>query len=290
MPLKTICLLLLYCSTTIAKTTFTFKGGESDDDQRQYYLQQVLTLALDKTVDDYGDFELVPRAEGLNLARTFRQSEAQAYPNFFFRVSMTDDIAANYAVVPFPVDRGVSGYRVALVKNDKVNSLCGKEQLDIASYSVVQGVAWLDGDILRANNLRVYDSSSYDNMFEMINGGRMDLFFRAINEIKFEYETKSQALKGLQIEPCIALYYPLPRFFVTDKANQANAERIYQGLLRAYNDGSFQTLWMAFFKESMIWVNLKQRNIIKLENPFIKKLNKDYEQYNFVMSEFLEVP
>ena len=34
-------------------------------------------------------------------------------------------------------------------------------------------------------------------------------------------------------------------------------------------------------------VKLNQRRIIELDNPFIKELNKDYEQYNFVMSEYL---
>ena len=287
MSFKYFLLLLLYSTAALTKTTFTFRGGESIDDHRQLYLQEVLTLALDKTIDDYGEYELISTAEGLNLARVLRQLEEKFYPNFFLRTSMTDQISDRFTVVPFPVDRGVSGYRIAFVQNGKERQFCTANLPDIEKYSIVQGVAWLDGDILRANNLRVYDSSSYDNMFEMINVGRMDLFFRAINEVKDEYTTKSQALKGLQIESCIALYYPLPRFFITNKDNQANAQRIYQGLSRAFNDGSFQKIWKQFFAESMQMVKLNQRRIIELDNPFIKELNKDYEQYNFVMSEYL---
>ena len=288
MLVKFILPLLLISTAALAKTTFTYKGGESVDDRRQHYLQQVLTLALNKTVDEFGDFELVSTAEGLNLARVLRQLDEQAYSNFFVRVSMTDVFASKYSAVPFPIDRGVSGYRIALVQNGKEREWCGDEQINIEKYSIVQGLAWLDVDILRANNLQVYDSSSYDNMFEMINAGRMDMFFRSINEINDEYSIKSQNLKGLKIEPCIALYYPLPRFFITNKDNQVNAQRIYLGLSRAYKDGSFQTLWDQFFGQSRGLMQLKQRRIITLDNPFIKNLNKDYEQYNFVMSEYLE--
>ena len=287
MMYKTCCLLLLYSSASLANTTFHFKGGESPGDYRHHYIHKVLTLALDRTVTEYGEYQLIAEAEGLNVARTLLALQERTIPNFFARVSMTDEIAEQFAYVPFPVDRGVAGYRIALVQNGNEKIGC-KQPVKLQDYAIVQGVAWLDGDILRANNLQVYDSSSYENMFEMTNMGRMDMFFRAVNEIKYEYDTKSPALKGLQIEACMALYYPLPRFFVTDKTNKANAERVFKGLEKAYQDGSFQRLWRQFFKDSMDWVGLTQRKIINLNNPFIENLNKDYERYNFKMNHYLQ--
>lgn len=284
---KILCLLLLSSSASMASTTFYFKGSESPGDFRHHYIQKVLTLALDKTVAEYGEYQLIAAAEGLNVARTLLALQERSIPNFFARVSMTDEIAEQFAYVPFPVDRGVAGYRIALVQNGKEKIGCN-QPVNLQDYAIVQGLAWLDGDILRANNLQVYDSSSYDKMFEMTNTGRMDMFFRAINEIKYEYDSKSPALKGLQVEACLALYYPLPRFFVTDKTNQQNAERVFKGLEKAYQDGSFQRLWRQFFKDSMDWVGLSQRKIIKLNNPFIENLNKDYERYNFKMNNYLQ--
>lgn len=284
---KILCLLLLSSSASMASTTFHFKGSESPGDFRHHYIQKVLTLALDKTVAEYGEYQLIAAAEGLNVARTLLALQERSIPNFFARVSMTDEIAEQFAFVPFPVDRGVAGYRIALVQNGKEKIGCN-QPVNLQDYAIVQGLAWLDGDILRANNLQVYDSSSYDKMFEMTNTGRMDMFFRAINEIKYEYDTKSKALKGLRIESCMALHYPLPRFFVTDKTNKANSERVLKGLEKAYQDGSFQRLWRQFFKDSMDWVGLSQRKIVKLNNPFIENLNKDYERYNFKMNHYLQ--
>ncbi|MCD8475452.1 MAG: hypothetical protein LRY40_01735 [Shewanella fodinae] len=36
-------------------------------------------------------------------------------------------------------------------------------------------------------------------------------------------------------------------FFVTDKNNAQNAQRVYLGLVRAYEDGSFIRLWNRYF-------------------------------------------
>ena len=174
MLLKSTCLLLLYSSASLANTTFYYKGKESPDDYRHIYVEKVLSLALDKTVDEYGEYQLKPEAEGLNVARTLLALQERSIPNFFFRVSMTDELAEQFTYVPFPVDRGVAGYRVALVQNGKEKTWCDN-QVSLQDYAIVQGVAWLDGDILRANNLQVYDSSSYDNIFEMTNMGRMDM-------------------------------------------------------------------------------------------------------------------
>lgn len=265
---------------------FTFKGPETPDDQRYQYVQKVLALALNKTKDEYGDFELKPTSKDINLGRLMLQMDKDIYPNYFFKMSITDELLDKFHVIKFPIDRGISGYRIALINQQRKTSFCAIENIEsLRKQVVVQGIGWLDGDILKYNGINVYALANYNSMFELVSLNRVDLFFRAINEIKNEYELEQHHFPNLMIEPCIALYYPLPRFFVTAKTNVENANRIEKGLKIAYADGSFITLWEEYFLDSIALVNLQNRTLLKLENPYIQRLDPDYQKYNYLLPE-----
>lgn len=265
---------------------FTYKGPESKEDKRYIYVKKVLELALNKTKTEYGDFELQATNEGMNLGRLLLQMNKGIYKNYFFKVSITDELLENSHVIKFPIDRGVSGYRIAFTNQNRKNSYCAITNKEALSKVIIaQGIGWLDSDILKYNGLNVYTLSNYKSIFEMVSLNRVDLFFRAINEIKAEYETEYVTYPNLVIEPCIALYYPLPRFFVTDKNNIENANRIEKGLQMAFEDGSFNKLWEEYFRDSIELVNLSNRTLIKLDNPYIQNLGSDYQKYNYPLPE-----
>ena len=146
----------------------------------------------------------------------------------------------------------------------------------------------MDGDILTQNGLNVYKITSYDKMFELITMGRIDAFFRGVNEVETEWDIRHSQFPTLRIEPCIAFYYPLPRFFITNKNNKLNAQRILTGLQLAYEDGSFIELWEEFFLDSIKLVGLHNRQIIELNNPFISEIDTSYQKYNVDLTEYLE--
>jgi ABC-type amino acid transport substrate-binding protein len=270
-----------------AKTTvFTFKGPEHSGDQRYIYVQKVLELALEKTKTEYGDYELKPTSENINLGRLLLQMNKGIYSNYFFKVSVTDELLDNFHVIRFPIDRGVSGYRIAFINKQRKDEFCPITNIEgLSNKIIVQGIGWLDSEILKYNGINVYALSNYSSMFEIVTLNRVDLFFRAINEIKSEYDVEHINYPDLFIEPCIALHYPLPRFFVTDKNNIENANRIEKGLKIAYEDGSFITLWEEYFLNSIELVNLQKRTLFTLENPFIQNLNTDYQKYNYSLLE-----
>ncbi|WP_293749891.1 hypothetical protein [uncultured Paraglaciecola sp.] len=254
-------------------SVFTYKGPESKEDQRFIYMQKVLELALNKTKEEYGDFRLQATAEGINQGRLLLQMHKSIYSNYFFRVSITDELLEDFRVIKFPIDRGMSGYRVAFTNKKRQNSYCAINNKEGISKAIIaQGIGWLDSDILKHNGLNVYTIANYKSIFEILSLDRVDLFFRGINEIKAEYETERVTYPNLVIEPCIALYYPLPRFFVTDKNNIENANRVEKGLKIAFEDGSFNKLWEEYFRDSIELVNLQSRTLIKLDNPYIKRL------------------
>ena len=143
MQLRIIYLITLCLSfPTIAKTVFSFKGAETSVDRRFVYVKKVLELALDKTKAEYGDYELNATYNGVNVGRILRQMEQQPESNFFFKTSMTNDVSQRFLAIPFPVDRGVAGYRVAFIRDGQQSRYCENETLESIKYklSIVQGI------------------------------------------------------------------------------------------------------------------------------------------------------
>ncbi|WP_143870292.1 ABC transporter substrate-binding protein [Catenovulum sediminis] len=269
-------------------TIFTHMGSESSTDTRNLYDKKILKLALDKTVDEYGPYRMVASEKGLTLQRLMKLAETGFYHNFFFKFSATDEMTKRFLAIQIPVDRGIVGFRVAFVHADSKNKYANvRTTEDLQKYSIIQGIGWLDSDILKENELSVFKVSGYDNMFEMISRKRADLFFRGINEVEEELHNFQQQHPNLIVEPNILLQYPLPRFFMTAKSNTEQAKRVELGLKRAFADGSFVELWKTYYLPSIETAQLSGRRIIQLENPYIKNLDSGYTQYNFSVSELL---
>lgn len=276
-----ICCYLL-SSPLAAKTVFTYVAKATMEDPRTSYEKSVLELALKKTKAEYGDFELIPSDSGVTKARLQIQMKQGRYDNYFFKMSITDKILADYNVINFPIDLGLVGYRIAFIHQSNLQNLIKVTKLDeLKDLTIIQGIGWLDSDILHANGLTVSNVTNKTSMFKMVALNRADLYFRGLNEIKNEILYNKPIYPEVEIEPYILLHYPLPRFFVTSKENVHNAKRVELGLKRAYEDGSLIKLWESVYLEDIQFINLNKRHIIELENPFINTLDPSYKKYNY---------
>lgn len=257
----------------------THKLPELNSDERVLHEVEVLQLALDKTIAEYGPYELhgIPP---MNRARTLVAMSHNVYPNLILQMSYEDELAEqeNLAYIPFPLDRGTLSYRICFIR-DSLKATTGNitsiEQLKGYNFGV--GIGWADGKILRHNGLQVIESGTVISLFRMTKAGRIDLFCRG--SIEFLYEQQDPNSLDLTSDDRLALYYPLPKFFFVHKDNQALLNRVQKGLEIAYKDGSFNKLWNKRHLKALERAQLKQRNIITLENPLIKHLARDYETY-----------
>ncbi|MDN4502920.1 hypothetical protein QX776_10950 [Alteromonadaceae bacterium BrNp21-10] len=273
--------LMWVCSSLSAATLFTYNGAETDADERYQYVQQVLQLALEVTKEDYGEFQLVPIVQGINKGRLLRQLELGVYKNIFVRASVTDDMLERFHVIHFPIDLGTSGYRVALINQVNKHKYCGTKRLKALHQStIIQGIGWLDTDILTKNGFKIFPISNYDQMFDMIDRNRVDLFFRSINEIDSEIQDRRYEFPNVIVESCVLLHYPLPRFLITHKDNIENAKRVEEGLIRAFKEGHFQAIWRQHFASGLKYLQQNQREVIELDNPYIQNIDPQYRQYN----------
>ncbi|WP_421783929.1 hypothetical protein [Kiloniella litopenaei] len=260
-----------------AQTVFTTRAPESRSDKRQEYVIKVLELSLQKTASEYGSYLLKLAPNGATMKRSLIDAQRGVYENFFIRNSVSQKSLSEMEAVPFPIDLGIVGYRVAFVsEKDLLKSVKSLE--DLKKFKVIQGLGWLDTEILKSNGFNVETASSYDGMFKIVASGRSDLFLRGVNELLAEWTTY-QHVPGLAYDEHILLYYPLPRFFFTTKQNKEAAKRVYKGLVLAYEDGSLQKLWQQYYGPSINFVNLKSRRFFEIENPFLQGIDNSYKKY-----------
>jgi len=268
----------LLTSSVYASSLFTYRAPESDADTRYDYDNQLLALALEKTKDEYGDFELVA-SQVMTFPRAEEMAKTNALTNFFFKQSYNVDLAENLLFIPFPVDLGIVGYRVCFVSKSNSEKLAQVNSIeDLQKLTHGQGTGWLDASLLRHHGFKVIEVPNYEGLFQMVASNRFDLFCRGTNELLGEYNAHTE-IENLTYDTHIAIVYPIPRFFFTSKENAASAERIQKGLVTAYNDGSLKDLWLKFYKESIDFVKLKDRKIFNLDNPMLIGLDPEYKKY-----------
>ncbi|WP_331353174.1 hypothetical protein [Cellvibrio sp. UBA7671] len=282
MMLFALCILASDCAAQTSPLTpliVTHKLPELNSAERVLHEVEVLKLALDKTIAEFGPYELhgIPP---MNRARTLVALSHNVYPNLILQMSYEDELAEQekLAFIPFPLDRGALSYRICFMRDSLNATARSVTRLDqLKDYHFGIGIGWADGKILRHNDLQVIESNSVVSLFRMTKAGRVDFFCRGASE--FFYEQQDPNSLGLTSDTHLALYYPLPKFFFAHKDSQAALHRVQKGLEIAYNDGSFNELWSKRHMHTLTRAQLKQRNLIKLENPLIKHLAHDYETY-----------
>lgn len=287
--MKKTCFLIVYLIVSSftaycygAPLIISHKSPETSSDLREDYYTELITLALEKSKPKYGDYKLV-EIPPMNTARLLYTANANIYPNFLTEIIYLDKLEKNSEItyINFPVDLGITGYRICFVNPAVKNAINNVISLDqLKKYTIVQGIGWADTEILRYNGFRVVEVQSYDSRFKMVAAGRVDLYCRGVNELKKEYETY-RYITRLTYDESFTLIYTLPRFYYLGSANKEAKERMEAGLYIAYQDGSLLHLWHKHNDTSLHFAALKSRKKFYLKNPFIEKLPPDFKQYYF---------
>ena len=279
LKLLAIWIILIACTCrTYAETDFVVSYIQDDT---VTYNRDLLALALEKTRATYGDFTLSPVTGVMTPRRGLATLIKNEQPNLVLVLSYADRYRPpeNLAFIDFPVDLGILGWRICFVSpgvKEKIKS--SKTLDDMRQYSIVQGLNWKDGNILRENGFRVIELPSYPALFKMVASERADLFCRGVNELPAEYE-KFKDMGNLYYDTSFALHYKMPLFFHLHNSNTLAKKRITDGLKIAYKDGSLLRLWLEKYKASIAFSNLKQRKIFYLKNSAADNTPNHYEQY-----------
>jgi hypothetical protein len=258
-------LLVLACWPAQAeKFNVVYSREIADTDSRLEYPVRLLELALKKSA---ADFTIQPYHRPMPQGAALSRLASGQGVNVVW--SMTSKEREEHLLpIRIPVDKGLFGYRVPLVREQNRTHLASVQTVqDLRNFAAGQGHDWPDRDILQGNGLRVVTSTAAEGLFPMLQAGRFDYFPRSVLELVDEAEHMSK----YQIAPDerLLLYYPAAIYFFVNKKDAALARVIEAGLNRALADGSFDALFFERFGDVIKRANMRGRTLIALNNPLL---------------------
>ncbi|MFL1405142.1 hypothetical protein ACJO2E_07345 [Marinobacter sp. M1N3S26] len=229
----------------------------------------VLRLAFDKT-PEYGPYRILRSPEMVQGRALVELQEADDRLITIANVATSPEREDNLYAIPLPIDGGLLGLRVCVVRQDNLLRFRGVEDLDdlvARDISIGQGTHWPDSEILKANGVKVITNTRFETLFNMLQRNRFDCFARGVSEVLFDLERVHDS--DLVIEPHLLLAYPMPSYFFVGPDDHDTAQRIQLGLERAISDGSFALHLATYYGRAVESLNLDRRKLLVLENPLL---------------------
>lgn len=236
------------------------------NDYQTSYMQQLMVLALGRSSRAY---RMQPVSMHLVQSRALIELiKPEPSLDVFWTITDANRERRGPLVVRIPIDRGLLGWRIALVRRSQRNRWKQlRTQSQLALYSAVQVADWSDTAILRANGLPVETTTYYDACFEMLARGQVDYFPRSIMEIGGELE--SHRNMDLVIEPHLLLHYPSAQYFFVSPARPRLAADLEKGLESLVADGTVRRMFHETFGNLVDRYDMKQRVTLMLNNPLL---------------------
>lgn len=151
-------------------------------------------------------------------------------------------MAQDARVLPFPLDLGLSGYRVMLVRRDRVAQLRAVQTLqDLRGLRFGQGPDWVDGYILRAAGLKVVEAE-FLALFRMLEAGRFDVFPLGADEAQMLLTRFASLAPSAVVLGDWCVHYRFARVFVVREDETAVFDALQEGLSRIFADGRAQAI------------------------------------------------
>lgn len=258
-------------ATAAEPMTYLYHPPESSLDVRYRYHWEILRTALEKTGSKWGPYRLLASERMSERRQTYELKNATGKLTVMY-LSTTPDFESHLTPVRIPVDRNLGGYCVFLIRRgEAARFAAGRTVDDLRRFRFGLGFGWIDVDILRANGFTVVTGSSYDGLFEMLVNRRFDAFPRAAVEVLDEYAQRHETIAGLEIEPRLVFYYPLPMYFWFAQTPQGRrlAERAEEGMRTMIADGSYDRIFDQYQGWKIERLDLRHRRLLRIENPYV---------------------
>lgn len=252
--------ILLVPDVMAASEVLIYPPPASIHDKRSDYLLAVLQLALDEAG---AKVTLQPFPEAMNKARAIKLLNSGSLDVMW----MTSNREREQTLRPIRIClyKGLAGWRLALIHRERMTDFANIHDLTTLRHrSVGQQEDWADVPVLRRAGFSVITVPKYDQLFSMLEKQRFDWFSRNVLEIWDEEQTYGR--HQLVIEPHLLVRYPMAYYFFVRKGNEALAQRIEQGLLRAIANGHFDRLFNRYFGAALQRAQLDQRLLLTLPN------------------------
>jgi ABC-type amino acid transport substrate-binding protein len=244
-------------------------------DARYDYDWLVLRTALEKTVTSHGAFELRQFSEAMSPQRV---AQELALPHGHINVmarAASPEFERDFLAIRIPIDKGLLGYRVLLVRKDDFPRFAQVRNLhDLRKLRAGMGKGWADVAILAQAGLPVVEGSAHENLYAMLMANRFDYFARGVDEAQWELKEYGARYPRMAIEPTLLLRYPLPRYLFVrrDAEGELLARRLKAGLEAMVQDGTLDALFRQHKGPVIEPLHLDKRRLLALPNPGLPDL------------------
>lgn len=265
------CLSVGCCSAAAMRVVYPLTTFD-EIDSRYEYEWAVLRVAMQKTEPHYGPFELHQSTHAMSSQRVAQELLMPGGRINIFTRATSMELEQQYLPVRLPVDKGLLGYRMFLIRDADLARFAAVRTLDdLRKLRVGQGKDWIDVPILRKAGFSVVEGTNYPGLFAMLAAGRFDFFSRSIDEAQREFKERHTAHPNMVIEPTLLLQYPMPKYFFTrrDTEGKLLAQRITEGMEMMIKDGSLNALFQRYKGESIKTGGLQGRRVLQLHNPYL---------------------
>lgn len=236
-------------------------------------VRAIVQLALDKT-PEYGEVTLKP-SPPMPQGRALRQLTAgQHHTITIANVATSTQREEQLLPIAIPFDRGLLGFRVCLIRKseqERFSDIRSAQDFRARGLLIGQGSHWPDRFVLQANGFDVVNTPQFNNLFPMLERGRFDCFMRGAGEVLIDLEQYGS--EAIKVEEELLFVYEMPSYLFVAPNNNALAQRLELGLRRAVEDSSFDAYFDQYFQTAIDTLNLNERRVIQLDNPFL-----DYER------------
>lgn len=242
---------------------------------RDDYQVAALTLALEKTRDSHGNFEVIRVKQPLSSSRALRELQAGDIINLhaapaLVRTNTLTSVTEHVSVaIKVPLMSNLLGYRQLIVRKDqlaKFQQITTADQLK--TLVAGQGKNWEDVYIYRHNGYTINDDGDYLALSNMLIALRFDYLPMSVIEVA-NVIAQAEDPTQLAVVDNLLLFYPLPLYFYVSKKYPELAERLEKGLLIAQKDGSLNELLHTHFTGHINALKSNNTLVLRLENPSV---------------------
>ncbi|QYK02593.1 substrate-binding periplasmic protein [Shewanella psychrotolerans] len=262
---------LIWADPTQTPSQVRYNLSDEYIDLKQTYFIDLLRLAMEKSQQQYGDFELQAVAIDMPQRRAIKSVQESELDVVWTMSSIERE--QQLKPVYFPLLKGLLGYRIAVIRKEDEDKFIDINDLEeLQRIPVGQGLDWPDSDILQKQGFTLVRGADH-NLLTMLNKKRFDYYLRGIHEPWSELVGRS----NLMVETTFVIIYPAPIYFFVRQDNDLLAERIEYGLRAALADGSFDSLFYdhAITRGVLERVNLLTRREFRIDNPFLSDSSKN---------------
>jgi hypothetical protein len=245
--------------------------------KRDDYQFALLTLALDKTVKDYGPYQLTRVVKSYSTSRLRREINRGDVVNVhagpWRPLETSDDKLPERSLrVNVPIFKDLLGYRKLLIRRDDLDRFKGiRHADDLKELAVGQANGWVDVEIYRHNGYRVNDIANPATLFDMLSKKRFDYIPISLMDVETVLASRPELAEQLTLLPDITIYFPLPVIFYVNIHEPRMAERLEAGLNLARQDGSLDRLFKSSFARELQLMRDGTHKRFVLTNPFVPR-------------------